>query len=234
MTRNRIVFVFGLCAILNLLPTPATAAEAPKIIRVEEDWVVYVSNPDAKVGAPQIVNVIAPQNSTVGPFGIVELNHGSEPNFQSGGYQIQSWVGDTNFDFEVSEETNQLVRNYDKLRYTVAMELLGDRIRFVLKDGRSRTWGRFATGGITADSPATATDLSKYDPQFSVDNTTINVGAHRVELMYQQETRYYSVNGLERTDQDPRVLHRYQEKVQFVSLEEYEKNEQYFNIEITE
>ena len=125
-------------------------------------------------------------------------------------------------------------RSYDKLVYTVAMEVAGNSLKFSIKDGKSRTWGRFARNGLTATVSSDAATLEKYDPQFSVDNTTINVGAHRVELMYQMATRYYSSSGLEETDNTPRLLHRFQDKIQFVSLEEYELNSDYYNIEITE
>lgn len=206
----------------------------PEIVRVEEDWVVYVQNPDFNSGAPQIVNVISPTKSTDLAFGIVELNHGSAPNFKSGGYQVQSWIGGTNYDYAFSQETNVLRTDYDKLEYTVAMERTESALKFTLKDGKSRTWGRFARTGVSAMTPAFSVSLKDYDPQFSVDNTTINVGAHRVELMFQKEVRYYTAEGLQRTDQTPRVLHRFKEVVQFVSLSEYEQNSDYFNIEITE
>lgn len=219
-----------------LLLATAAMAEDPDIIRVEEDWVAYITNPDSGFGAPQITNVISPRPTTEGAFGIIELNHGSQPNFRSGGYQVQSWLGEFRNDYAFSEQTVALSRAYDKLVYTVCMELSGEKISFTLINGKSRTWGRFARDGITATAiaPAYGVSLSDYSPQFSVDNTTINVGAHRVALMYQSETRYYSADGLERTDTTARVLHRFREVVQFVSLEEYEANADYFNIEITE
>ncbi|MEO2015769.1 MAG: hypothetical protein ABGZ53_15515 [Fuerstiella sp.] len=202
--------------------------------RVEEDWVAYIRNPDDSVGAPQIANVISPIPSTSGAFGMVELNHRSQPTFQDGGYQVQSWIGEYNNSVVFSEETNLLIRDYDKLEYTVGIELSGDNLEFFLKDGKSRTWGRFARDGIHADTPADGVTLADYDPQFSVDNTTINVGSHRVELLYQRETRYYSSDGLELTDSTPRVIHRFSDLIQYVSLEDYEQNEAYYNIEITE
>ena len=228
--------VFIALMMLVTLNQSASASELPEpeIVRVEEDWVAYIQNPDFASGAPQIANVISPTRSTESAFGIVELNHGSAPNFKSGGYQVQSWIGGTNHDYAFSQETNVLRTDYDKLEYTVAMERTESALKFILKDGKSRTWGRFARTGISAMTPAFNVTLKDYDPQFSVDNTTINVGAHRVELMFQKEVRYYTAEGLQRTDTTPRVLHRFKEVVQFVSLSEYEQNSDYFNIEITE
>ena len=94
--------------------------------------------------------------------------------------------------------------------------------------------GRFASSGIRADVPKDGVTLGDYAPQFSVDNTTINVGSHRVKLLYQRQTLCLSANGIELADSTPRVIHRFAELVQYVSLEDYEQNEAYYNIEITE
>jgi hypothetical protein len=236
-TMTRFTRLFCLALLTFSIGSTAVAVDLPAgttVTRVEEDWVAYIRNPDGALGAPQIANVISPIPSTTGAFGMVELNHRSQPAFQGGGYQVQSWVGEHNNGLAFSEETNLLIRDYDKLEYTVGMELTGEKLEFFLKNGKSRTWGRFAGSGIRAEVPKDGATLGNYDPQFSVDNTTINVGSHRVELLYQRETRYYSANGLELTDSTPRVIHRFKELVQYVSLEDYEQNEAYYNIEITE
>ena len=45
------------------LAVPGVAGEDPTITRVEEDWVVFIRNPDADAGAPQITNILAPAAS---------------------------------------------------------------------------------------------------------------------------------------------------------------------------
>jgi len=213
----------------------ATASEpVPTIVRVEEDWVAYVRNPNSDTCAPQIVNFLSPTGTAVGPFGLIELNHGSKPDFSSGGIQVQTWVNDTAYNHARSDGTSRLSRDYDRLSYTVAMEIDGDHLRFTLKNGSSRTWGTFATAGISATAPRYSLDLSHYDPQASVDNTTINVGAHRIDVLAQTETRYYTATELVSTDTTDRVIHRFQELVSFVSLAEYEANTDEYNIDITE
>lgn len=235
-------FIFGL-AVVAVLHTPLLAqdsdAETPAfdpaaVVQVEEDWVVYVRNPEAELGAPQIVNVIAPTTSTDSVFGMVELNHQSQPAFRRGGVQVQTWVGQQWNDLAYSEQTTALTQEYDKLTYTVGMSRADGKFHVFLRDGQSKTWGAFAESPIAAEVPSYQLDLSEYDPQFSVDNTAISVGAHRVVLMYQKEVRYYTEDGLVSTDETSRVIHRFQDVVQFVSLEEYEQNLSQFNIEITE
>ena len=114
------------------------------------------------------------------------------------------------------------------------LETNGTQLRFTLKNGRSRSWGKFAETGLSAVAPAIGSDLRNYRPEFSAARTTVNVGAHRAELVYLKETRFYSSEGLIREDLTPRVLHRYLDLVQFVSLDEYIANAESYNIEITE
>lgn len=206
----------------------------PVIIRIEEDWIAYIRNPDPTVGAPQILNVISPTESTSGVFGMVELNHSSRPEFRSGGFQVQSWVADVPVAQGFSDHSIKLDHEYDKLSYTVAMQLEGNLLRFELKDGRSRTWGRFAEDGVIAYVASGGIDFTDYNPEFSVANTNINVGAHRVEVLYMTEARYYSATGLEETDKTNRVIHRYRDRVQFVSLDEYDQHHDEYNIDINE
>lgn len=205
-----------------------------KIIQVEEDWIVYVKNPDAELGAPQIAHVISPTRATNGVFGMVELNHRSQPDFRKGGFQVQTWIGDENVDRAISEDIAVLSSTYDKMRYTVGMKASGTSFEVFVSKGRSRTWGKFGDIPITAGVQAADANLKEYDPQYSVDNTTVNLGAHRVVLMYLATVRYYTAEGLTYTDETPRVIHRYQQIVQDVSLEEYEKNLADYNIDIAE
>lgn len=240
MFRNLTLLVCGITAAQSSFAfandsDSVTEVAEPAIVKVEEDWIVYVRNPDAELAAPQIAHVISPLKSTESVFGMVEINHRSQPRFHGGGVQVQTWLGRNFVDYAESEQVSPLRTTYDKMTYTVGMQLKSTGgLQVYLRDGRSRTWGRFAHQPIIADAPGNEIDLTAYDPQFSVDNTAINHGAHRVELMYMRKARYYSAQGLERTDNTPRIIHRFQSLVQFVSLEEYEQKLSDFNIEITE
>ena len=55
------------------LTTATGTIDQSAILRIEEDWIAYVSNPDAATAAPQIVNVISPTQSTDGVFGMIRL-----------------------------------------------------------------------------------------------------------------------------------------------------------------
>ncbi len=227
------MLTLSVCGVSNA-EDAAAPFDPATIVRIEEDWIAYVRNPDSTNGAPQIVNVISANQSTDGVFGMVEINHQSKPQFRSGGFQVQTWIGETNNSIVYSEAIGTLRANYDKLTYTVGVSLSADQFEVSISNGRSRTWGRFAQTPVVARAPRGSLTLADYTPQFSVDNTTVNVGAHRVELIYQRQVRYYTSEGLVHIDQTPRVIHRYQEVVQYVSLEDYEQNLSEFNIDITE
>lgn len=203
-------------------------------VRIEEDWVAYVRHPDSNICAPQIVNYLAISDAVDVPFALFELNHGSAPDFESGGLQVQTWAGDARYNYEKSTEGRRLYRDYDMVQYTVGVEIDGDDFRFKVSNGHSRSWGPFVETGLSATVPRLGGDLSDYRPQISVDNTTVNVGAHRLDMLVQYETRYYSEDGLQHTDEDDRIIHRFHELVQFVSLDEYEANQDEYNIDITE
>ncbi len=167
-------------------------------------------------------------------FGMVELNHASFANFQEGGLQVQSWLGETMTGVAYSTETRKLSHDYDRLQYTVAMEREGSLLKFELPDGRSQTWGRFARHGISTSVTVANPSLDNYSPDYSVANTNVNVGAHRVDVLYLRETRYLYSDDSVVTDNTMRVIHRYAQLVQFVSIEEYDSNTEYYNIDITE
>jgi hypothetical protein len=106
------------------------SAAGTTVIRVEEGQVACIRNPDGALGTSQTANVISPIPSTAGACGMGELNHWSRPAFKGGGHQVQSWIGERNNGLAFSDETNLLIRDYDKLDHTVGMELTSDKLEF--------------------------------------------------------------------------------------------------------
>lgn len=204
------------------------------LVRVEEDWVALVAEPEAATSSPQILNFISPLQSASGVFGLVQVNHRDHPSFQPGGFEVQGFIGSTPISSSQDTKNTVLHRMSDRVRYTVAMEKLSSGIRFELRNGRSRTWGRFALEPVVAIVPVPNPSLEEYSPEFSVENTNVNVGAHRVDLLYLDRTRRTYSDGETTIDETNRVIHRYQLHVEDISLEEYEQNPDDYNIGITE
>lgn len=172
-----------------------TVAEPDPVLknltRVEESWVALIENPDELAGAPQIVNLISPDGSSDANFGLFEINHGSAPDFVSGGLQIQAWKNETLMQKTNSISGRVLTRKFDRFEYTVSMALVDGKLEYRLVSGKSKTWGNFAKDkNLSASTDSSVTLLDKYDRQYSVDNTLVNVAAHRIEALYQKEVKY--------------------------------------------
>lgn len=218
------------------LTTTMIIAEEPerRLIRVEEDWVALIAQPDPSTSSPQILNVISPTQSTSGIFGLIQVNHRDQPSFYEGGLQVQARRNSEFIAAAQARRNSVLSRSNDSLKYTVAMQLTETGIRFELLNGSSRTWGRFAETPVTVSVAASDLTLEDYSPEFSAENSCVNLGAHRIELLYLNTTRRTFDDGKVVTDTSNRVLHRYQLKVEDVSLSAYEQNPEDYTMEITE
>ena len=216
--------------------TNAASGQTPgrTVVRVEEDWIALIAGPDSSISSPQIINFISPIQSTEGVFGLVQLNHRGAPDFRSGGLQIQAWMGESISGYVEDYRDAVLSRSSDNLRYTVAMEKTATGIKFQVLNGRSRTWGLFAQTPLTVTLSVNEPSLEDYSPEFSVANTNVNLGAHRVDLLYLTTMRKSYSDGETVTDTTDRVIHRYQLNVQDVPLATYEENPDDYNTGITE
>jgi hypothetical protein len=227
--------VGAVAALLMAVCTSVQAQTSTDIIRVEEDWVALIRNPDAVSGAPQIVNAMSPDGSMDSSYGLFEINHTSSPEFAKGGFQVQSWHNRTLLSRRNSSKQNVLSNDYDRLEYTTVMELSDGQLKYQMINGKSRTWGIFGqSGDLYASSPSSLTAFSSYNRQDSVDNSSVNVGAHRVEALYQRRVRLYSAEGLVSDSDDIRVIHRYEKIVTDELMLLWETNPSYFNVAITE
>lgn len=228
------LLVLGLVVFLSAADSVFSQSPGSTVVRVEEDWVALISGPESSTSSPQIMNFISPIQSTEGVFGLVQLNHRGAPDFRNGGLQIQGWTGESLVGYMEDTRDAVLNRSSDNLRYTVAMEKTATGIKFQVLNGRSRTWGRFAQTPLTVTMTVNEPSLENYSPEFSVANTNVNHGAHRVELLYLDTSRRQYSDGVIITDTTDRVIHRYQTRVEDVPIAAYEVNPEDYNVGITE
>lgn len=227
------------CAVVvlaSLVSSGRVAAQTttPELVHVEEDWVSLVGEPDSATSSPQILNVISPGQDQDGLFALVQINHRGAPDFVAGGQQLQAWIGPSLVGYGSGTKTAILNRNSDSVRYTISMEKVSNGIRFQLKNGRSRTWGRFATTPISVTVATPQNSLSAYSPDFSTSNTTVNLGAHRIAALYITATRMTYSDGQSVTDTTDRFTHRYQLSIEDVPVDIYEANPDEYEVDITE
>ena len=119
-----------LTLLLTLADPAAAQSTGSTRVRVEEDWVALIGEPDPATSSPQIMNFISPIQSTEGIFGLVQVNHRGAPEFLDGGLQVQGWIGSWMSGSQNAGVLSKLSRNSDNLRYTVAMEKVSNGIRF--------------------------------------------------------------------------------------------------------
>lgn len=208
-----------------------TPPPAKTLQRIEEDWVLLVENPDEKIASPQVLICMSPDGKFTADHALIELNHATQPgddHWLAGGLQLQGWQGSVNTGVFNSPKHDVLSRGYDRIQFTVSMKCVGDGYtEFQVKDGASRTWGKF---GQDKDKPislkvkSTRENLATYDRANSVKHTHVTHGAHRVTIMYQRRVRYYWSDGSETVDGNYQILHRFQSLVKDMTLEQWEQS----------
>ena len=195
---------------ITLLPTDAVEGQNPQpIVRIEEDWVLQISNPDAGNDAPQITNVISPTPLLGDLHAILELNHSTLPDFQSGGLQLQLWKDEDQLNWKTHGSSLKLQTINEIITYTMVMEVANGNVTFSIVNGNSTTWGQFGQPQnlLATSASGTVQNLDGYDPQTSVTESEIGYAANRVTKFALSTIRYYDANGLVNTDSTERIVH---------------------------
>jgi hypothetical protein len=185
------------------------AAQAPTIVRVEEDWELVVGIPDPDRDAPQITTVISPQGDCSGVYAAVDVNHQSLPEFSPGGLQLQIWRNGSAIAERRFPNASVLSQAGETIRWTQAMELTGGVLTFEVVHGSSTTWGNFGGEGyLRAHVSTSLGSLNGYSPNVSVENSGVSYADNRVTSLTIKRVRYYTSSGQVVTDETERVIHR--------------------------
>lgn len=199
----RRVVVGGLVAVLSLVSSLTAQAQTPEgTDEVQEDWVLVIQATSPEQTAPQIANVISPVGSIDAEYGVLELNHTTQPDYADGGIQLQRWNGNFLSDYCPTTTHNRLVTANETIRYTMTMKVVNGRLVFGVRNGTSQTWGSFGGEGEqwrTGTDSAYA-DLSQYDRTVSTNHTRICFASNLVSSFTQRQVRYYRAGQLIKTD----------------------------------
>jgi hypothetical protein len=200
--RWRIVALAGTLAVRAapvLVPAEEPAAPASPVTRIEEDWVLWVYQPNGALFSPQFHTVMSPVDDLNSYYFQVTWNYRELPDFAPGGFQVQSWHNDT--DLASHDVNNQeLSRSAEIITWTQVLETNGNQIAFSLVNGRSATWGSFDHPRTTIVQDGSVSDLESYSPDLSIQNACITYGQNRVYVLRIREIRYYSDTELLWTD----------------------------------
>ena len=178
------------------------------VVRVEEDWELYVGEPDANSIGPQVSVTISPFSHLNGWHAVFELNHQSLPKFVAGGLQLQIWNGETPSESRKFPSANLFATPEEVVKWTQTMTVNGALLTFEVENGSSTTWGSFGGQGYLRHStPAAVKNLNDYSPEVSVSNSGAGYAGNRVKLLVLRSVRYELSNGQIVEDTTVRVAH---------------------------
>lgn len=197
--------VLGLGVILGTAPQARSSGFGVEpVIKVEEDWVLVLNEPDDGIDSPQFHTVISPFAHADSYFAQVLWNYREQPDFVSGGLQLQSYEGETRL-LSRSVGYRQLSTSAETVSWTQAMTTDGSVLQVEVKDGASSTWGTFGKDMlITVD--VALPFLNDYDTNVSAENSSITFGANRVDRLMITQVRRYGTSGLLSVDFTPRIV----------------------------
>ncbi len=201
-------FLVAAAGVLLLIPA-ATArgqsGEEDPVVRIEEDWVLEVNEPDELMHAPQFHTVMAPFGDLNTAYAQVLWNYRErDDEFVAGGLQLQMWDGEVLIrDKSVREQP--LSTSAETIRWTQVLYINGSLLVFRVKNGQSTTWDTFGDG-MVIEADTSLLSLSAYDPNVSVRNSCITFGSNRVNRLAIQEVRRYTASGHVYVDNSPRVV----------------------------
>jgi hypothetical protein len=182
--------VLGSCASVSL------AQDGADIVRVEEDWVMQINQPDGVEDSPQLSTWMSPTDNLDGQCFSVDFNHAQRPDFSAGGFQTKAMVANELHDDVFSENGDNLVVDNETVSWTQVMALHGNHLIFAVKNGSSQSWGAF--GGmytvVRFHNPSVE-NLNDYSPEKSAEWSGIGYGKNRVNSLQITEVRYYTADG---------------------------------------
>ncbi|HOW17520.1 MAG TPA: hypothetical protein PLC79_00675 [Phycisphaerae bacterium] len=195
-----------LAGVVLLLPVMASLARAQEpVIRVEEDWVLILNEPNDNLDSPQFHTTMSPFPNLDSYFAVVSWNYRETPDFVPGGVQLQSWNGDERIRSRTIDY-GQLSTSAETITWTQSLETDGAVLLFQVLNGQSTTWGTFGRD-MRIDADANLPDLSGYSPDASVGNSCISYGANRVDVLMITQVRRYGPSGLLSVDSKTRVVY---------------------------
>lgn len=162
------------------------------IVKVEEDWSLDIANPEPAADCPQVVTVFGPADPSAGTHAILELNHGTLPDYGEGGMQLQAWYGDYLIGYHSQFAPAELNFAIEQVTYTTATRVRDGMLHLYVKNGSSLTWGPFGGWESMRISMSTwRTDLNDWDAQNSINHSRVAYGANRVNNFVRTAVRYY-------------------------------------------
>jgi hypothetical protein len=182
--------------------------------QVEEDWQAVVATPDVLGVGPQMTMVMSPNSDPTAAFVTFYLNYRDYLEWQPGGLQLKSYGAASDpssapplLDTD-TQGTEVCSTSGEAITWTQRMSLSNGSLSVKVVNGTSTTWGNFGQGegSLGVSSSSTLSDLSLYQPTYSVTKSGASWQSDRVTSMTLVQVRYYSGGQLISTDSTPRTV----------------------------
>lgn len=196
----------GIISSLALSPK-AVAVEGVHVVRIEEDWELTLSSPDADSVAPQVTTSLSPLGNVNGLHATFELNHQTAPDFAAGGLHLHMWNGEQRL-ASVNHSNNGVAQTSGEVvRWTQALSINDGQLTVEIKSGTSTTWGHFGNGSFRASVATTLTNLDGYSPEVTVSQSGVGFAGNRVQSFKLTKVRAKLSTGQVVEDNTVRVVH---------------------------
>jgi hypothetical protein len=180
---------------VGIYPALAGDDDSAKIIQVEEDWELVVDQPDPASLGPQATCVFSPLGNADVLYAALDLNHRSQPEFASGGLQLQVWFDDEPLATAESNNQNRLHHDNEIVTWTHRIQLDDGQLTFSVVNGDSQSWGDFGNGELSLSFATSLQSLSSYNSQVSASNSGIGFAGNRVISLKLKKVRAFTATG---------------------------------------
>jgi hypothetical protein len=167
--------------------------------RIEEDWTLVIGTPNTVNHSPGVKMIMSTQGDLLGYSADYTINYHKEGDpaaFTAGGYGIELCSPNQTDPVITAGPSKDLLNTKgETLTWTQRLDLSNGKLTFSLWNGTSTTWGTNSGQILSVSAACTLTDLSNYDPTFSVAQSGPIWWPNRVTSLTLTEVRYYGANG---------------------------------------
>ncbi len=165
------------------------------IVKIEEEWELTITDPDAAVSAPQVSTIMTPFEDADTLYLAFTVNHRVNNSFSPGGMELQLWYqGELLGWFTMANEVMGTAN--EKISWTQRLEVQSGKLRFSIVKGKSTTWGEFGQGeSMHLEITTTLPDLNDYHPNVSIESSGITYGSNRVGTLVLNRVRGFDKVG---------------------------------------
>lgn len=193
-------FALAPIALLALATLPAEVS-AQDVIRVEEDWVLKVGTPSAKLATPQVTCTMSPLCHADELHFVFDLNHQTAPVFTAGGMQVNVWNHDDLLESRKFPRDEIMNTSWEVISWTQVLSLANGNVQFEIVAGNSTSWGKFGGQGyLQISEPTELTNLNDYSKACSIKNSGISFARDFAGKMGMIQVRKYGTKGLVEQD----------------------------------